>query len=379
VADMRPRISVVLNTARSSYAMIDMPSMHHLEFTARHLAEQSFDVFEWIVADYIPERRDEEPWWFPLRRSGVPVYHVPVRKNVWTEKHHVAIATCKNSGALYAEGDLLVFLDDCCAPGPDVLKTYWDWYNKGYFAAGMHDRYNGQVHVARRDFKTLGHPELAGPTDARWTYFREDGPDYLIDMPDVFGYMSCSRAAFAKLNGFDEMLDGSRQLEDMDFGRRILQAGYHLVLDKNLVIREQEHSAINADTVAASDRAALVEDKFLPNLKCNGPWIFLKESRSGADQYRANHRPPTPAEWHAMGGDGATCAYRVFDAEGWGYCGKHDIPGQPPRRVPCNWYENKVERNLILPDSRLYKDLAPWDYAEEHAKALAQKARFRVA
>jgi len=366
-------ISVIINTARRSYSMTGLPNKHHLEYTCEALAAQQYTDFEVIVADLLQEQRIGEgyPWWKPL--DGVaPVFHVPVRSTPFVDRGYVAISTTKNSGALYGTGDLFVFLDDCTFPPQNALRKYAEWHTKGYFMAGLHARLIGNEYSA---------------LDARFRILDKLDTNVVNDrLIATYGYVSCSRDAFYKLNGFDEMFDGSRQLEDMDFGERLQLADYRLVLDREGVIHEQEHLRIAPypdDYDTARERT--IDKVWGPNLKCNGTWIFMKQDqRIGADRYLANHRKLTDAEWRFLGGTGEVCPYRVFDPVGNGYCGRHGpppahpgswVPGTAP---PCNWHENRVEAHMVLPDAQLYKDIEPIWFANEAVSCMMKKEDYRV-
>lgn len=364
---MAPRISIVLNTARTSYAMSGMPRKHHLEYTCESLAKQDFQDFELIVVDMLRTPRRIETllaaprWWAPLERVGIPVYHVPVRPTPFVDRGYVAISATKNSGALYAEGELLLFLDDCTYLDPSILGRFFTWSlqnRQATFVAGLHARLIGTEYTA---------------LDSRFRLLDALGTNVIDDRPvATYGYPSCSREAFYRINGFDEMFDGSRQLEDADFGERLQVAGYQIVLDRSVVIHEQEHLRIQAWPDDKDPARSHVEDdiKWKPNLKCNGTWIFMKDGRVGQDRYLANHRKLTVAEWAGL----RVCPYRVFDGAGSGFCGRHGPVGVAP---PCNWMEGKVESHMVLPDSQLYNELEPVWFKDLAPGALAQKDSYR--
>lgn len=360
----RPLISVVLNTARSSYAMTGYPNKHHLEFTCEALAESQFTDFELIVSDVLYEQRKLEStkWWAPLD-GVVEVYHTPVRQTEFVKRHYCAIAATKNSGALYGEGDLFLWLDDCCRPGPEVIRRFAEWYGKGYFASAMHIRTIAGKESAR-DSRFLYFDLSRGNVDAI-----RDG--YLVNGHHNYGYASYGREAFFLVNGFDEFMDGSRQLEDVDMGLRMQRAGYQLVLDKDLVIVEEEHLTISAGGAEMDPNRVHTPDviPWGPPLKCNGIPLFMREERFGKDKYLANHRKLMSHEWQDMGGTGERCKYRTTDNR----C------GALTHKPLCNWVTPEgAELNMVLPDAQLYKAIEPISFADEHPMYLMDKSKYQL-
>jgi len=111
------------------------------------------------------------------------------------------------------------------------------YMNNGYEAkhAIMPDEDRGQL------LKRL-YGENGIVRDTRWPTVEKNG--IVIAPPQWFyGYSSFSLDAALKINGFNELLDGSKGQEDQDFGIRLDMAGYKdvLYLTKDLWVIEHEH------------------------------------------------------------------------------------------------------------------------------------------
>ncbi len=75
------------------------------------------------------------------------------------------------------------------------------------------------------------------------------------------------------MNGFDELFDGDKSLEDIDFGSRLQMAGYRgmFLLDVNHSVIEHEHSSIQLPKVKP--------------IKCNYAIYLLNRSKK---RWKAN-------------------------------------------------------------------------------------------
>lgn len=280
-------ISIILATARPSTGAIEAwPERDHLEYTLAHLDEQDYTDFEVIISDALYGTQFREIG--ALRRAaaklGRPVYHVPV-ETPWLKLGHPAISAGRNSGIAYASGELLVFLDDLSAPEPHVLPAYFDWFKQGYFLNAFHGWLNGD----RVD---------EAVTDHRLALLQ--GQTFLVDHFDLNGYASASLKAMFAVNGFDEVFDGSRQLEDVDLSHRLKKAGFHLVLDRRVTVREQRARGRGdyndpASWKEAGGSTCSPTGAAFTTPRCNGTWLFGKVLRQFSE-VEANRRDFTDEE-----------------------------------------------------------------------------------
>jgi glycosyltransferase involved in cell wall biosynthesis len=257
-------ISCILATARESYPIIGLENVHVLQPTLHSLEKQTFRDFEVVIVDArFPEKRE----WIEKRKWSFPIKYVPPNPNhsFWLGKGLWNVAGMLNTSLLYAEGDLVVRLDDCSEiPDANYLQKFWDAYQNGFFALAMHVRYHaGKPARVNEEYFQKGYeakyaklPEtenrkallerLYGKNgivrDTRWPTVERHGR--MIAPPEWFyGFSSFSLEAALKVNGFNELFDGVKGQEDQDFGIRLNMAGYKniFLLDKDLWVIEHEH------------------------------------------------------------------------------------------------------------------------------------------
>jgi len=282
---MTPQISIILNTARSGLSMPGFFNIHHFKFTIDALARQTFKNFELIISDYIHDKRHFD-WSCFNRDLGFPIYHVPITHSIYKDKGYCAICATKNNGIMYASGDYIISLDDCCTfESHYVQKVLEAWMQHGYFVNALHVKEFGSTNY--RD--SNGNPIR----DCRYQILDAHKTDILINNFNLYGYSSFSLEAALKLGGFNEMFDGSRQLEDIEFGERLKLAGYRIALNRNIFVCEQEHTKIASDPGNYHGQYPewwMKEDdvKFEPNLRCNGPIFYILRERKPQDWIVAN-------------------------------------------------------------------------------------------
>jgi hypothetical protein len=257
-------ISCILPTARESNPIIGLQDIHVLQPTLYSLEKQTFRDFELIIVDALyPEKRK----WIEKRKWSFPIKYVPPHLNhrFWLDKGFWGVCGMLNTGILYAEGELIVRLDDCSEiPYANYLQKFWDAYQNGYFALAMHVRYHaGEPARVDEEYFEKGYeakyvkcPEtedrkallerLYGKNgivrDTRWPIVERKGR--MIAPPEWgYGYSSYSLEALLKINGFNELFDGVKGQEDQDCSIRMSMAGYKdvFLLDKDLWVIEHEH------------------------------------------------------------------------------------------------------------------------------------------
>ena len=197
-----PKISVCMNTARHDHGLRFYPELHIFEYFMEGLRQQTFKDFEVVIADVLYDTRSD---YFEKHPESFPVKHVPIKPNIWTPKNLIAISTTKNTCLLHAQGEIVVFTDDCSTFKPKHLEmvnnrmrpnlclgSTYEVYCKGVFK-GNCKRKGGKV----------------------------DG---------LYGNVSLFLSDYIKLNGYDEMFDGSQGLEDCEFSRRAGRMGMELFL-----------------------------------------------------------------------------------------------------------------------------------------------------
>jgi len=257
-----PEISCILCTARDDYSIIGLPNLHIFKPTLSSLAKQTFTDFELIIVDALyGQRRGMHDF------SNLPfsVKHIPPdpRHSFWLKKGLWNVCGMLNTAILHAEGDLIVRLDDCCEFEEWYLQRFWEEYQSGWFPMAMHIRYNSgePARVTKEYFEEGYEAKYAQmPTEDRGTLLKriygENGIVRDTRWPTVekhgrmkappewfYGYSSFSLEAALKVNGFNELFDGTKGQEDQDLGVRLALAGYRdtFLLDRNLWVIEHEH------------------------------------------------------------------------------------------------------------------------------------------
>jgi len=291
-------LSVILPLARDDFPIIGLPSIHVLEPTFHSLETQTFKDFELVVVDALyPQKRE----WIEAREWSFPVKYVPVHPNhrFWLDRGMWNVCGQLNTGILYVEGELIVRIDDCSAFGEDFLQMFWDGYQRGYFPCAMHMKYlKGKPARYDEEYRKEGHEakysesfEKGEKLEILKRLYGEDGlvrdtryqvvkarGGRMIAPPDwYYGYSSASLEALLKINGYDELFDGNKSLEDADAGSRLTMAGYggKFLLDIDHQVIEHEHKPIPESLIARG----------LKPIKCN--WaIYLLNRRKR--RWRAN-------------------------------------------------------------------------------------------
>jgi hypothetical protein len=353
------KLSVIMNTARPNLSMPGFPGVNHLFWVIDNaLRRQTFTDFEFIISDYLYDSRKIN--FKELRDVKFPVYRIPVEHSHWKDEGYVAISATKNAGAMYASGDLLFFIDDCCSFEANLFRKIVEIYHRtGTFPTPLHIREDGTNDAIGPDGKPV--------RDCRFVYFygpdgKRVGTDEIIDNFDLYGYATVGADAFFRLNGYDEMFDGSRQMEDMDLGRRLKFAGYHISLNRYLVVKEQRHCLAGKAEHQKTEYEKKLSDivDFKENLKCNGTYFGIRNSWVGERFYKANAFGLDEDSWKRL----ENCY--LFDRSRSGCI----LSGRG-----CNWTEHHMKH----PDARKYLTNPPvFDMYQMRSSRLAVKERFRV-
>lgn len=258
-------ISVIMPTARDDYSLMGLPNMHYLEPTLNSLEAQCFKDFEFIIVDALYDKRKID-----LSKYSFPVKHLPVhpKHRYWLDRKRWAVCGTLNTALMNAEGELIVRVDDCSQFDREYLQRFWDTYETGKWAMAMHVRYlNGLPAVYDNKYREEGYEakyslkfeegdrseildKLYGEggliRDSRFPVVERSGGKMIAPLDWMYGYSSFTLDAALKVNGFDELFDGDKSLEDVDFGSRLEMAGYKNMFQldvKNQVI-EHEHMPI---------------------------------------------------------------------------------------------------------------------------------------
>jgi glycosyltransferase involved in cell wall biosynthesis len=104
-----------------------------LDITFNSLVKQTFDKEDYeliIIDDYITNRKNEYISY--TKQFDVPnIVYLRSKKNYW--RSNGPIANARNTGLVYAKGELIVFLDDYTAFPPKFLEEHWRVYKEGKY------------------------------------------------------------------------------------------------------------------------------------------------------------------------------------------------------------------------------------------------------
>ena len=290
-------ISVIMATARQDYPIIGQPEVHFLAPAFKSLSDQTFKDFEFILVDALHDQR--EPYGFS--KLPFPVKHVPVHPNhrFWLDRKRWSVCGSLNTGIIHSEGELIVRIDDCSEFDPDFLQRFWDGYQSGYFPLAMHIRYlGGKPARLNEEYRKEGYEAKHSESfekgeklkvlekiygdeglvrDTRYKVVKARGGRMIAPINWYYGYSSASLEALLKINGYDELFDGDKSLEDTDTGSRLTMAGYgdKFLLDVEHQVIEHEHKPIPESLVTRDKKP----------IKCNYA-IYLVNQRKG--RWRAN-------------------------------------------------------------------------------------------
>lgn len=227
-----------MTTCRESYgSMIDV-DYELFTPTIESLKKQTFMDFELVIVDVLHHERPDR---FQNKDLPFKVKHVLFTKEEsrWLKYGIYNNVQQRNKGIIYSDGELVAFSADCCEFSPEAMERYWYWYKKGLMPQAVF-RYNKGGKPLRDNQGKLIRDhrwdELdkspTGKTIFTWTnWFRE--------------YGAAPMDALLKINGFDELFDGNKSLEDIEIGMRLYLIGYtKYVLDQHLYVVENCHYAM---------------------------------------------------------------------------------------------------------------------------------------
>ena len=173
---MKPKISVITPTIR--------PEKLHI--TEKYLAEQSFRDFEWIIEENTSGKSDLNA-----------AFNRAIRK---------------------AQGELIVFLQDCIEITPNGLQKFWDAYQESP--------------------DTLFTAPVAKEYVWDWRKFRDrtcNWQEWEID------WGACAKSILYDVGGFDEALDEFWGFDNVNLGLRAELKGYKFANLKDNIAWAEDH------------------------------------------------------------------------------------------------------------------------------------------
>jgi glycosyltransferase involved in cell wall biosynthesis len=249
----RPFFSVIITTCREDYPMPKRRDTHVLALMAENCIRQTYGSFELIVVDLLYKDRagwlEENYGMMPF-----PILHVPDKSSVFRDLRLTRICAARNTGLLYARGHCVIFSDDCQEWSDNALERLHDWGSNDVGATVRLHRDRGK-----------------GPyeADSRWEAYSIQGTlkTKVVNAAGI-GFLggTLSMVPLEKMlecNGWDEMFDGSRQLEDSDMARRLGATELRMALEGHAKCVEFTHGPCGGDIHRSN-----------ANAKCNGAYIY---------------------------------------------------------------------------------------------------------
>ena len=234
----RPKISLMLHTASPDTFLAHHGIPSAAAMVVADLERQDFRDFELV---YVDRWRDGQPALFDQIKPSFPVKHVAVHPahRYWYDKGYCWISAAKNTGILFADGDLCITVDDGAVFNTtNFLSLYWDYYQRGrYLHAAICHWDDVEVANGLPVYPLRGKQMM---DDIGRLY---DGHVLEHDHGNwLFTGSSFQQEHALNVNGFSERCDGTKSLEDCDFGIRLQKTGAKFVMDRSVFLHILSHS-----------------------------------------------------------------------------------------------------------------------------------------
>lgn len=345
-----PKVSLLIHTASADDFLVSQGIPSYFNALLWNLENQSFKDFELVYIDtYHDTNRETFRRYCEESDKEFKVKHVPVHPahRYWFDRGYCFISAAKNTGILWADGELCVSCDDAEFFPEKFLGSYWHHYKS-------HGRY---MHALHKRLRTLtvdaGLPEMpiSGDeyvNDHRWKRVHGKMPVQHRFGALCYAGTSFSLADAMTLNGYNERMDGCKSLEDADFGNRLRLLGRSFALDPQGFLYILDHGSYADDPSAGqmpaevrdggdcqeTPRPAVVRRKIENFIAVENHGMY----RCGEEllDIAANKNPLTPEHFAIIQAD--TLKYRFFDPLGPENAEKLEIwKGTPTFDMKSQW------------------------------------------
>jgi len=309
-----PDISLLIHTASTDNFMAGQGIPSYFVALIENLNQQKHDSFELVYTDTFHEENRATFHWV-IKTAKFPVKHVAIHREhrYWFDQGLCYISAAKNTGILYADGELCITCDDAEFFPDQLFKQYWWHYkNQGRYMHALHKR------MKRIDVENnVPKMPISGDfyvNDHRWDRLHGRPCNVHRYGTLLFAGTSFSLEDALQLNGFNERMDGCKGLEDCDFGCRMHWLGRSFAVDRDgwLAIVDHPNYSDIVETGPDGQQHAmpLVTRKKIDNLIAVENHGML---RCGVEipEPRANCQPLGKAHWDIIQRE--TLKYRGFD------------------------------------------------------------------
>lgn len=252
------KISLMIHTASSDNFLTNQGIPSYFQALIDNLNRQTFKDFELVYIDTYFETNQKN---FSSINSSFQIKHVPIHVNhrYWYDLGYCYISAAKNTGILYADGELLVTCDDAEFFPDNFLEKYWCYKECEYYMHSLHKRMKSiNIVDGKIQYPIDGDIYI---NDHRFNAAKESkGVKYHNFGSWTFAGTSFSLKDALTLNGFNEKMDGCKSLEDCDFGGRLALLGNKFAMDVDGFLYILDHKSYGATTFGQDGQVTVAEE-----------------------------------------------------------------------------------------------------------------------
>ena len=235
------KISIVMPTYRPGFCL-----------TFRSLCRINFPANDWefIFSDEIKYKRADAVARY-AKKFGLDKKLKHVQAPIYP---YFSIASTINAGIKAATGELVVFMGDYTWMMPDYLTKAWDVY-ENFQDAGLcgsyidlecpatklnYKNYSFSVFKAPMGYflgMPVAHPDMRGNYVHNWI----DGNRGWLTGQFTQGLVSIPRNLLIAVNGYDEMYDNGKGMDDFDMVQMCRLMGFRFLYDKSAIVYRAAH------------------------------------------------------------------------------------------------------------------------------------------
>ena len=180
------------------------------------LEDQTFQDFEWVIVDDLLATGQRA---FKVQ-AGFLVTHVPPSHY----SVYMAEANAKNTGLLFADGELVYLMNDYVLPSPKVLERHWELYQTYGPKVMISGPLIGETARDRRPEFMVGD----GVGKVSYDHLNSNQfTEFWAGRND-----SAPLAALLGVNGFEETIDGGKGGIDLEIALRMAHWGCEHLVDQ---------------------------------------------------------------------------------------------------------------------------------------------------